>query len=976
MKKMYKALALLFSLVGIFSTAYATDVGSIDTFTTKEITPWMKKYYMTSENQYNRGYKGGEGWQKIKCMSADPFDVNNAVFGTDTSGIWTTADMGKSWNNTSSGFNSFGVLDVDYDPMRRNLLYAVGYPGYSSDTNIACELYMSEDGGMTWKSILDNFKVEEAQAKRNILAFGKTSKDFSDIYLCLYEGGIIRSEDMGKTWNSIGLDEYNLISIELCGDTMYALSQKDGIFLSRDFGRSFQKLKTEVTLSGENSITTISPEDILDIAVNPTDGGNIVFITKEYCISSADFGNTWEHLSNMSKRWDRQLSRVLYAPPDKNGVSALYVTGGLENLRYSTDGGKSRIVSDTDTSLHYNPEEGWYQNLIAVSAQNPDIVYAASAFEVAISTDRGANFIASSSGYSGMRAVDFAFSPRDDYEYYFSFIDTAIAGSDYKNQGEEYPLMTYLGRDSSGIRYNKYKTSQAIAIDPKNPDRIIFSVGVDDNTIIKESPDKGQTFRQFNGTVGACHEIAFHSQKPDTIYAGRYISHDDGKTWTDCGYEIRAVSPVNSDIIYGVSGGLCKSSDGGKSWSGVITGVGGGNIKIVADLFDEDKLYICDYESGYKVYDNGILTDADPGFICWVIAQNPENAKHLVAGGTDSVNKRPARGIYESYDGGENWHLVTGLTGSCDVWGMAFHPRLARVFIGTSSGTFIYEYEKFKEGEMVTTKDTDGNTFVHNARDNIGVFDMITAEYKDGAFLGATVRKKELAPFDSLTAHMPKAEMISPEYAVKHQSSDGKMWKIGEGDNYNLLQRDGKEYDTLYFSMSLGGLSGKVKKAYIITSTTAGEGLGNNSWTKFSIEECSDVSAKTLEQGKVPEKLPDVGAVIAEDVFSNIEIKKNHYLYDFVENNLIVNKNSFGNYMCFDITEYVNKKFSDGGEEMSFRLRLTPKGEQDYSFAINNAMPKLVVEYEELPERETEYKLFLWDSISGMKAVSQMSVLK
>ena len=176
--------------------------------------------------------------------------------------------------------------------------------------------------------------------------------------------------------------------------------------------------------------------------------------------------------------------------------------------------------------------------------------------------------------------------------------------------------------------------------------------------------------------------------------------------------------------------------------------------------------------------------------------------------------------------------------------------------------------------------------------------------------------------------------------------------------------------------MDLGKVSATVKNAYIVTSTTAGVGLGNNSWTKFRIEECSSVNKETMEQGKVPEKLPDTGDIIAVDVFSNCEINEKHYLYDIVENNLVINKSSYGNYMCFDITEYIQKKMADGEMEMNFRLMLTPKGEQDYSFAINNALPKLVIEYETVPERILENKLFLWDSFAGMKALTEATLLK
>ena len=167
-----------------------------------------------------------------------------------------------------------------------------------------------------------------------------------------------------------------------------------------------------------------------------------------------------------------------------------------------------------------------------------------------------------------------------------------------------------------------------------------------------------------------------------------------------------------------------------------------------------------------------------------------------------------------------------------------------------------------------------------------------------------------------------------------------------------------------------------MKNAYIVTSTTAGTGLGNNRWTKFRIEECSAVNKETLIQGKEPEKLPNTGDIIAEQVFTDSEIGEKHYLYDIIRDNLIINANSYGNYMYFDVTEYIRKKLDDESTQMSFRLRLVPDGEQDYSFAINNALPKLLVEYEALPENGSEKRMFLWDSFDGIKAVSERILLK
>ncbi len=974
MKKRYRL--LLFILAFFFSTlsfeVYAGEYGDIDSFTTKQITPWMKKYHMTSPEQYGRGYKGGEGWQKIKSISADPFNEKRAVFGTDTSGIWTTVDGGTVWENTSFGFDSFGVLDVEYDPECEGFLYAVGYPGYSYKGNLACRIYVSENYGNTWRCVLDNIKVDEAQSKNNIISFKSIGKSYSAVYISLYNGGIIYSEDKGEKWETLGLEEYTVKGLELCKDTMYVLTDGDGILKSTDAGKSFTKLDLSVVLPDTDYKSIIPDEDVLDIALNPIDEKNIVFITSEYCVSSYNGGERWDVLPSLSKRWERNLVRVQFGASDKDGICALYVGGNLEKLRFSTDGGNTRIVSATDTSLHYNGEEGWYQNVFAISPANPDIVYAASAFEIVKSTDRGASFIASSGGYSGMRAVDFAFSPDNDYEYYFSFIDTGIAKSEYTNSGEQYPLMYYAGRDSGGIRYNKFKTSQAVAIDPKDTKRVLFSIGNGEETVIKETNDGGKSFTVHDSTVGECHEIAFNMQNHDVIYAGRYISRDNGKTWTDCGYEIRAVSPVDGNIVWGVKKGeFYKSSDGGMTWGESLGGIGGGNIKIVADSVDKNKLYICDYESGYRVVTADTIEKVDCGFICWAIAQDPHNPLHLVAGGTNAAEKRPVKGIYETYDGGETWYGVSGLTGSCDVWGMAFHPRLPRVFIGTSSGTFVYEYKEFT-GNKFSVSD-DGAVIVTNTSYDIADFNAVIAQYNDGRLKNASVIGKTALPFEKFTVFYPDTDVINPDYCVKYQSSDGKIWEVDQGANYNLLYTDNAVMDSLYSSISLESLDREreIECAYLVTSTVAGIGFGNNSWTNFRIEECTEVSAATLPGGLQPSELPVPGDVIVEDVFTDSDVNKYDNFYNIIDLNVFSNPESKPNYMSFDVTDYVRKKVENSEKNMFFRLSLMPINGQDYNFAINNAWVNLFVRYKNSALPDSEKKLYIWESISGMKPVCE-----
>ncbi|MCI5971217.1 MAG: hypothetical protein MRZ29_08825 [Oscillospiraceae bacterium] len=666
---------------------YAQSDNDVDKYTTYEITPWMKKYNLTSKSQIDSKYRGGDGWQRVMCMDISPVDENCVVFGTDTSGIWTTFDGGKEWRNTSSGFDCLGVLDVKYDPVNSNIVYAVGYPGYDYNGLNGFGVYISTNGGITWSEILNNVKFKHEQYKTSVIAFKPLNENYSKVYIATYENSIMSSTDVGQSWQSEGFSDMEILGIDIVNDVTAVLTKNDGVFIQKSGAEEFKK----VNINSEY----VAEEDICSLVINPYDCSNMIFFTPMYICNSYDYGERIDYIQNKEGSY-RPYTGLAFGNKKDDGTQPIYISRTSSPISVSYDGGRTISLAEIDNSLSFNLSESWYQSTFAVSLLNPDVIYAAAFTEISKSVDGGKTFFISSSGYSGMRITDFAFDKNDDYNYWFSFIDAGLAKSDVSGD-EKYPAMYYAGSDANGIRYKGNKTVQALAMDPKNSDRIIFAIGSGgDNTILKETTDGGKTYREIEGTNGTCCKIAFHPQDPNTIYAGYYISHDNGVTFENCGYEIRSVSPVNGDVVWGVKNGVVyRSTDGGVTFRSTQIGTGGVNIKLVSDNAEEQKLYICDYSSGYKVVTKAGYTTVDCGFVCWVIAQNPKNSNHLVAGGCDSANKRPAKGLYESFDGGKNWHIVTGLTGSCDVWSLAFHPNLPRVYIGTSSGTFVYEYEKF-----------------------------------------------------------------------------------------------------------------------------------------------------------------------------------------------------------------------------------------------------------------------------------------
>ncbi len=152
-----------------------------------------------------------------------------------------------------------------------------------------------------------------------------------------------------------------------------------------------------------------------------------------------------------------------------------------------------------------------------------------------------------------------------------------------------------------------------------------------------------------------------------------YKSTDGGKSWNkvtsglpggDMGGIGIAISPVNPDYVYaiieaeGETGGFFRSADCGESWSKMSDHTAQGQYynEIYCDPKDVDKVYSMETvshmtEDGGKTWKalglNGRHVD---DHALWI---DPEDTKHFLIGGDG--------GVYESYDGGQNYFFKTNL---------------------------------------------------------------------------------------------------------------------------------------------------------------------------------------------------------------------------------------------------------------------------------------------------------------------------
>lgn len=706
--------------------AYSEDIelgaqDSMNALTTTRTAPWMLNYHLTTAEQYANGYAGGECGQMVWGISISPVNSNLVLMGTDTAGIYKSEDGGTNWRQAGLGFNAHGVTDITFHPDMENVAFAAAAAHGSFRTGTE-GIWKSEDAGETWKQVLHcGFK---RTVPMNNIAFAD-----GKIYVGAYDalsatdgsgvsanGGVYVSEDLGENWENIGLADETVNSVEVFGGKLYAATNS-GVYALNDNG-GFECVKEGKTLSVaaiDNTLYCIDSSKLY----KSTDGGQN-WITAN-TNSGMGFGS-----SSIAK---------LTVFGNALGVSAHPYSG---NFRFTTDGGNTfnePVYSTENVFLKGN--KGYYAEGADGLADGTIIISVDGEIYKGKLNGSELTLNPSASGISGMRAENFLFDAENPDSVLISTVDRGLLTTVGETETHSYLTVEQM----STLRYNGAMSVYGAARDPRNNDRIIMSVGTWNSAVIAESTDGGKTFAQISGSEGGqCEVLAFNGDNPDIIYAGDRISYDNGATWTavENNMKIAAVSPFDGNKIYALKGQseIYLSEDAGKNWSLFCGGLNGVQ-RIHADLAEEDKLWAGTFMSGllmitpsgasYK--NNGIIGNDGGVRGIFDISQDPKNPKHMVAGGADNYRCMPSAGLFESFDGGETWTLVEGLTGTRDVWTVEFHPTLPRVYIGTSSGTFVYEFERFtNEKRIITERDNNGFKIWNFTEDKLNM-NVFTAVY-------------------------------------------------------------------------------------------------------------------------------------------------------------------------------------------------------------------------------------------------------
>jgi len=192
---------------------------------------------------------GGVSWKRLLAaeqVNAVAIPQSGHIL-AGACGIWLSGNSGTTWKKTLGCIDH--RPDFDYvrnvqrlvvDPSRPDVLYAAETEYGGPDDNhplIRIDILRSTDGGLTWHPLVTG-----------ALSIAVDPHTPQTLYILLLGGGLQRSTDDGRTWQTLGNPgpqqaDYDLVIDPLDPQTLYT-TRYQGVFRSRDGGQTWHLVGT------------------------------------------------------------------------------------------------------------------------------------------------------------------------------------------------------------------------------------------------------------------------------------------------------------------------------------------------------------------------------------------------------------------------------------------------------------------------------------------------------------------------------------------------------------------------------------------------------------------------------------------------------------------------------------------------------------------------------------------------------------
>jgi photosystem II stability/assembly factor-like uncharacterized protein len=545
---------------------------------------------------------------KVLINPRNPDIVYVAAFGhaygpNPDRGVYRSTDGGKTWDKILYKDDKTGAIDLTFDPHNPNVLFAALYeaqrtPWSLSSGGPGSGLYRSVDGGNTWKHLEGKGLPSGIMGRIGVSVSGA---DSNRVYALIEakDNGLYRSDDGGDSWTKINDDQRltqrawyftHIFADPKSVDTVYMLNT--GMFRSTDGGKTLNLLPAP---HGDHHGLWIDPTNP-NRMINGNDGGATV---------SVDAGKSW------STQYNQPTAQFYHVAAD---TRPLYYIYGAQQ-----DNSTVAIASRADEG--YIGRQHWY--------------------------DAGG-------GESGYIAPD----PSDYHVVYAGGNAGTMTRLDTRIQQLQDVSPWPVDSSGHGAKDLKYRGgwTEPIMFSPHDPN-VLYTAA----EVVFKSNDQGRSWTVISP------DLTRNDRSKQESSGGPLTKDNTSVEFYDTVFTI-AESPVQKDVIWaGTDDGLIQvTKDGGKSWSNVTPkgmpewslvsiieasphAAGTAYAAVDTHKIDDLKPYI------YKTTDFGkswslITTGIPAGAYTHSVREDPQQ-KGLLYAGTET-------GVYVSWDEGAHWQSL------------------------------------------------------------------------------------------------------------------------------------------------------------------------------------------------------------------------------------------------------------------------------------------------------------------------------
>lgn len=500
-------------------------------------------------NPRNLTYRGSPVVSgRVTAIAVDSSNPQRVFLGGAVGGVWGTTDGGNIWTPLTDNQVTLSIGSIAIDPSNSQIIYVgTGEQDYLN-SYYGAGILKSTDGGTTWTQLGESafvgpFSAGAGGAYIGSLAIDGAGNVFAGVLSTGPLGsGIYKSADGGNTW-----------AVSLSG------AAGNAVLYDSNSGFLYAALGPCGSVCGSSGALQAG-----------------IFVSK-------DDGATWTSLNNATLP-TTNVGRIGLAlfPSTATSQAILYAgiadstTGSLQGVWKSTDAGTTWTLLTASTLTDYCTPQCWFDNVVAVSPANSNVVFAAGKVPVLQSLDGGSTWTdvsttGSVSVHSDTHALTFS---ADGSLLYIGDDGGTWSGSTPGTTGLNWTALNSplaLTQFYKGLSISPTSVSTAIGGTQDNGTQL-YSGGLTWEQVI--CGDGGATAinpAQPNIIFAEC-----VSNAGPTIYEstsggalGTFTSADTGITPTDRTFfgETLVIDPSNPQVMYFGSYRVYQSTDGAQNWS-------------------------------------------------------------------------------------------------------------------------------------------------------------------------------------------------------------------------------------------------------------------------------------------------------------------------------------------------------------------------------------------------------------------------